>query len=512
VGEHSEASAGAVLRALVRKDLIRPMGADAETFRFRHQLIRDAAYEGMPKELRAGLHERFADWLEARPSAFPVMDELLGYHLECAVQLRRELGETDEATAELASRGSTHLGAAGLRAGQRNDPSAASAMLERAIALVHSDEAARGALLPPLGASLFEAGRLTEAIHVLDEAIDRAPDPRLRARARLEREFVRLETEPSAGIENARRAADDVMAVLAREGDDQGRCRAWSLRAEAAWIAGRVDGADAAWSEAADCARRAGDERELFGIVGRRATAAVLGPTPVDEAIRRCEGFRELVAPSPVAAALMVNPLASLHAMQGRFEYAARFLDEANETLDQLGSQGWVSHHEALVRLLAGQPALAEIPLRAGVAKLTSMSDQGLLATTLAMLAQAVYAQGRLEEAGQLCRMAAAAGAQDDIVTQIIWRSVNAKILASEGRPEEAEALARDAVALVEPTDLLSHHGDAMLDLAEVLRTTSQSDEYHAVAQAALSLYERKGNVVGAAHARSLLTNPIRGA
>ena len=189
-------------------------------FRFRHQLIRDAAYEGMPKELRAGLHERFADWLEARPSVSPCVDELLGYHVERAVRLRRELGETEAATAELAARASAHLGAAGLRAAQRDDPSAASTLLERAIALVEPDDVARGALLPALGASLFEAGRLTQAISVLDEAIARAPEPRLEARARIEREFVRLESEASVGTERARRAADETLPVLEREGDD----------------------------------------------------------------------------------------------------------------------------------------------------------------------------------------------------------------------------------------------------------------------------------------------------
>jgi hypothetical protein len=108
--------------------------------------------------------------------------------------------------------------------------------------------------------------------------------------------------------------------------------------------------------------------------------------------------------------------------------------------------------------------------------------------------------------------MAADAGAADDIVTQVIWRGVKAKVLAHDGRCEEAEALARDAVALVAPTDLLSHRGDAMLDLAEVLRTCSRTDEYQSVAETALSLYEKKGNVVGAARARSLLSNRIWGA
>jgi class 3 adenylate cyclase/tetratricopeptide (TPR) repeat protein len=512
VGDGSQESIGALLRTLVRKDLIRPMGADAETFRFRHQLIRDAAYEGMPKEMRAGLHERFADWLEARPSAFPVIvDELLGYHLERAVRLRRELGETDEATAPLASRASAHLGAAGLRAAQRDDPAAATTLFERAIALIGSDDAARAALLPAFGASLFEAGRIPEAVAILDEAIERAPEARLEARARIERAFVRLESEASAGTAHARRAVDEALPVLEREGDEAGQCRAWYLRAQASWISGRAGDADRSWGEGAACARRAGDDRELFRILGMRATASVLGPIPVDDAIRRCREYRDLVGASPVAAVLMLNPLASLHAMQGEFELADELLVEANETLDQLGSMGWVSHHEALVRLLEGEPALAEVPLRAGVEKLASMSDRGLLATTLAMLAQAVYAQGQLEEAAQLCRMAAGAGAAEDLVTQVIWRGVEAKVLARRGRPVEAENLAREAVALVAPTDLLSHHGDAMLDLAEVLRTRSRRDEYQGAVLAALSLYERKGNVIGAAQARSLLGHQIRG-
>jgi hypothetical protein len=101
--------------------------------------------------------------------------------------------------------------------------------------------------------------------------------------------------------------------------------------------------------------------------------------------------------------------------------------------------------------------------------------------------------------------VAADAGADDDIATQAIWRNVEAKILAHDGRGEEAERLARAAVELMEPTDLLSDHGDAMLDLAEVLRTSCRTDESARAVQAALSLYETKGNVVGALRARTLL-------
>jgi tetratricopeptide (TPR) repeat protein len=347
---------------------------------------------------------------------------------------------------------------------------------------------------------------MTEATRLLDEAIAQAGDPRNRARARVEREMVRLETDTGVQFAHAGRVADAALPLLDGDGDEGAQSRVWSLRAQVAWLAGRVAQADEAWCEAADCARRAGDDRGLFEVVGWRATAAVLGPAPVQEAIERCETFREIVAGSPVAEAWTINPLAALHAMRGDVELAEALLAQANETLRQLGSLGSSPRHlEALVWLLAGRPQLAERPLREGVQRLRSMSAGGLLATTAAMLAQAVYAQDGLEEAGELCRTAAGSAAADDIVTQVIWRGVQAKVLARGGDRERAEALAREAVALAEPTDLLCHHADAMLDLAEVLRTCSRADESLGVVRAALSLYELKGNAVSAARARALL-------
>jgi tetratricopeptide (TPR) repeat protein len=225
----------------------------------------------------------------------------------------------------------------------------------------------------------------------------------------------------------------------------------------------------------------------------------------VDEAIRRCEAFRDRVSASPVAVAWMVNPLASLHAMRGDFAQAHACLDAANAVLRELaGWSGFVSHHEALVQLLAGRPERAEQPLRAGLKKLEATDDRGLLATTAAMLAQALYAQGRFGDAGEQCALAEAEAAGDDIVTQVIWRGVRAKLLARDGDREAAVALAREAVALIEPTDLLTHRADALLDLAEVVGNPA----YHDIAQAALSLYEQKGNAVGVARARALLGRP----
>src|SRR5918996_3061308 len=100
------------LAALVRRELIRPdrtqVPAD-DAFRFRHLLIRDAAYEALPKATRADLHERFAVWLETKGTELVELDEILGYHLEQAVRYKQELGRRDP---DLAERASERLAAA----------------------------------------------------------------------------------------------------------------------------------------------------------------------------------------------------------------------------------------------------------------------------------------------------------------------------------------------------------------------------------------------------------------
>ncbi len=89
------------LAALVRKELVRPDRAQLageDAFRFRHLLIRDAAYDSLSKAGRAELHERFADWLGEHGTELVELDELLGYHLEQAYRYWQELGQSDSGT------------------------------------------------------------------------------------------------------------------------------------------------------------------------------------------------------------------------------------------------------------------------------------------------------------------------------------------------------------------------------------------------------------------------------
>ncbi|MET0770399.1 MAG: AAA family ATPase, partial [Solirubrobacteraceae bacterium] len=496
---------GLVQKQLIRPD--RPEFAGEDAFRFSHALIREAAYAGMPKRLRGELHERLADWLRAKPR---VADETIGVQLEQAWRLRRQLGPPDQHDRALAGEAADRLAAAGRAELRRGDVAVAGGLLDRAVALTPAEDPARAGLLIQLGATLIAAGRLADAEQRLDEAISLAArdgDPLLAARARVELELARQHA--GHGTAEADRIVDAALAEFERHGDERGCCRAWQVRAMIEWTASRAAAADDAWRHAATHARRADDEREHLEILGWRASAAVYGPTPVPEAIRRCEAIRDQSAGSPVAVAIALRPLAFLHAMTGDFARARELSREANGTLAELvRMEDAVSHHDASVELLAGRADEAEARLRPGFEALGRMGERNVYATTAALLAEAVYAQQRPADAAALCAESERCAAPEDVVTQAMWRGVRAKLLAADGEFAAAEALAEEAVTLIAASDLLNDHGDVLLARAEVLRLAGRDADAGRIREQAVELYERKGNLVSAARARSWPTVP----
>jgi predicted ATPase len=129
------------LAALAQRDLIRPRSGRVHSFSFRHQLLRDAAYESIPKQARAELHERFAAWLERKAGdRIAEVEEILGYHLEQAYELRAEIGPADEQARRIAVRAAARLESAGRRAAARGDERGAARLLRRAEALIANGE------------------------------------------------------------------------------------------------------------------------------------------------------------------------------------------------------------------------------------------------------------------------------------------------------------------------------------------------------------------------------------
>ena len=177
----------AALAELVQRELVRPAPADfagERGYRFTHILVRDAAYDLIPKRRRADLHVGFAEWLRAATAGRLQVDEIIGYHLEQAYGYRRQLGRVDASPHRaLAADASGHLSAAGRRVLDAGDRSAAANLLARAVALRPADDPERPALLIDLGGVLREEGRFVGAQDALAEARAARRRPR-RRRAR----------------------------------------------------------------------------------------------------------------------------------------------------------------------------------------------------------------------------------------------------------------------------------------------------------------------------------------
>jgi predicted ATPase len=505
-----DTAVSASLQRLVRKELItraRSTLAEEDAFRFRHILIRDAAYSGIAKSRRAELHERFADWLER---TVPEYEEIVGYHLEQAFTYRGELGTVGAAEAALASRAAERLEAAGHRAYARGDVRGAANLLGRAVDLASAAGAPPIGALVELGSALAETGELERAETVLQEAVDRARqagDRRGELLAKIEYEIARNMHRPNAEAETKLDSVEQTVAAAEELGDDLVLAKAWKLLGERRNAELQCEEWAAALEQALVHALRAGYEREADEDLIFLSSALYFGPAPVDEAILRCEEMLERA--SRRARAGILTSLAGLRSMRGEFDTARALYAEAEEVLEDLGFKVRMAGRAMIygdIERLAGNLPAAEAKMRWACEVLEQMGETGRLSTLAGILADVVYRQGRYDEADSLAELSKRVTAQDDIASQMLWRSVRAKIAARRGDFDVAQALAQEAAALADPTDALHLHGDVRMDLAEVLRLADRPEEAAAALKRAIELYEAKGIGVLAKKARALLS------
>jgi class 3 adenylate cyclase/tetratricopeptide (TPR) repeat protein len=500
------------LAGLVRKDLIRPDRAAEEGFRFRHVLIRDAAYVGLAKERRAELHERYADWLEHDPRGDRrEHEEIVGYHLEQAHGYRAELAPAGERTRTLASRAALLFASAGRRAFFRGDLSAAVGLLTRATVLRRDDPAGRLELAPDLGAALRDTGDLVRADAILSQAIEEAAaagDRRSGFLALIERARLRLQTDSEGGTDEVLETAEEALNVFRELGDQLGLSRAWSLVANVHWLRCRYAAMEDVLDRALQHAQKAGDRREVARLRNALARAIVLGPTPVQEGLNRCEQILEAARGDRSLEAVVGVMIGSLRAMRGDFDEARRLYRGSRDILEDLGLEVILEAMRTfcgVTELLAGDREAAEHEFRLGYEAFERMGEKGQLSTNAAYLARALSAQGKHVEAHGYTVISEDAASPDDFVSQVVWRQARARSLADREQLEPAERLAREAVALASETDFLAMHADALVDLAEILHAADKLDEARTGLREALAAYEQKGVVVVSEKVRSLL-------
>jgi class 3 adenylate cyclase/tetratricopeptide (TPR) repeat protein len=499
---------GSHLLTLVRKQLIRPDRATLpgdDGFRFGHILIRDAAYEAIPKRQRAALHARFADWLAERLGA-DAPDEIIGYHLEQAHQYGAELGGADPS---LGRRASGKLAAAAGAARSRQDVAAALNLLGRAAELA-PEGPERPTLLVDLGEAQARAGDLVLARATLEEGVALAHelgDGHSEWLGRIRLAWVRSNQEPEGAAEHLLAEAQEAITARSGAADDQALAEAWGLIADAYNFRGQMGESARALDQASSHARNAGDLTLETRMVRSKAPYFVWGPGSVSEGLRYADELIDALGHVPGVHEAALHVRGHMRARRGEFDGALEAISEMRRGLRELGRE---TEYAATancvwdVCLWSESWQRGEAALRESYELLERSENKAFLSTIALQLGDAVYRQGRLEEAERLADVGEDLTASDDTLNQVDLPMLRAKVRAARGDFAGAEPLARQGVQIAAETDLLDLAAGAWLGLAGILRAAGDP-EAEAAANEALRLYQQKGNLVGAGWARSLL-------
>jgi class 3 adenylate cyclase/tetratricopeptide (TPR) repeat protein len=494
------------LTALVRKDLLRPEQAQLtgdDGYRFRHLLIRDAAYEALPKATRADLHERFASWLRHRGAELVELDEIVGYHLEQSVRYRSELGPlTDEDRSHAQTAGEL-LARAGRKAHDRGDRRAAANLLDRARALLRQPDPKHVLALIDLGRCLSETGDdLQRSRVVLTDAFGEAQTlerEELQIRARLELEWVANLLGEQSRPEEQERLARDAIGVLERHGDDEGLARAWFVFATSFWIRSGWDEMRAPLARAMEHARRTGNRSMEIEAMTFVLAATMFGSTPVDDGIRVSHEILENASDSRELQGWAVRMVGTFLMLDGRFDEAREHLARARAIFTELGNNA------ALVALTfstsplerwAGDAVAAEREARRGLDLAQRIGDRGRLPNLAALLADALLEQGRVSDTQEYVDLARDTTREVDASAEALWRMAAARLLVRSGAAEDAVRLAQEAMDILLPTQETFTLSSLLLDAAEVLQLAGRQDDEAAVLREAVRVSERKGATV----------------
>jgi len=227
---------------------------------------------------------------------------------------------------------------------------------------------------------------------------------------------------------------------------------------------------------------------------------------PVEEALHRLDEILDRSGGDRMAESSVLYSVGRLEAMRGRFDEARVASARGVKILEDLGHRPQAESARGedfgYIETLAGDLPAAEQELRRACDTLRALGETGIFSTLVAELALVLCELGRFDEAAPFIEESRTAAAAEDILSQARWRIASARVQADQGRPNEAIDVARQAVAMLEPTDVIDIQADTLVQFARVLMAAGKTAEPARALERALALYRRKGNVVSAERAR----------
>jgi predicted ATPase/class 3 adenylate cyclase len=505
------------LLALVRRELLQPDRAQlsaGDAFRFRHILMRDAAYESLPKSERADLHQRFARWLNrAAGDRISEFDEIVGYHLQQAHDYLRELGHR-VGRPDLARQAAGHLASAGNRAFARGDLAAADLLLGRAANLYDEHSAERPSVLITLGRVQRERGQFVAARSTLMNARSEAADNDQPLAARAEVELVLVDSflAEEGWVQRAMGTLASAGEVLRAADDAAGLAICRLAEGTILELEGRNSAAAGAFRDALVHAGRANDRRSETESLSKVIYNLVLGEAPVDAGLERCEEVLRKWPDQPLMVSTTLDSYALLLALRGRYDDAEqaerRALDIVTELDDSLNEGLFRSQSLAVILALAGRLGPAATEARAGCELLERLGARSWLATSACILAEIAHAGRDAEGARHWLAIGEQAAVKADTDAWTRARATRARLDAGAGNLEQAHAIVREGRTMVDESELLYLRGITAAVEGELLWLMDRSDEADRRFEEAIALHERKGDLARADRVRRMREQP----
>jgi tetratricopeptide (TPR) repeat protein len=441
-------------------------------YRFKHVLIRDVAYAGLAKGARAELHQQVADWLHG--TAGEELVEIRAYHLDHAATLHEDLDGA--VPPELATRAAGALEKAGRRALAREANRSARRLLVRAVELEPTLSrrflAARAARrIADLPAQAVEMER------VFADATETG-DKRLQGLALValaENALLR-----DADLPRGRELVEQAL-VLLEDCKPEDRYEGLTVRARIGWWLGDLDDDERWIGKALEVARQTG-RKDLEANATDELASSAIARLDLDRASGLVTEALELADESGNITALgwALVSQARIDALRGLLDEAAAGLDRAEELFSQSGN-AWalarVSNHYGWVERRRGDLPAAERRFRDAIRILQPLEDRGTLCESQRGLAQVLVAMKKIDDAERYALEARETVGPHDTISRATTRMALGIVRAAQGRDEDAEALLREAVQVVDGKDLRLIRRELVAALARFLRDRGRIDE-----------------------------------
>jgi predicted ATPase/DNA-binding SARP family transcriptional activator len=384
--------------------------------------------------------------------------------------------------------------------------------LERALAC-SQDRHLRVGLLWLLGAVLSETGDLERAEAILSEGSDvAAAQGRQALHARIRVLLAEIRLRRGGLTQDALTECEAAAATLESDGDLAGLAEALLSVGTQRFFLGDALVGEQLLERAAACARQGGNHRAEQAARGWLVVTFHVLPIPADIAIGRAERFLRAASGDVWAEALILQPLSLLYGFAGRFADARAANARSQAIFTRSGARFEQAASAILageIELIAGEYAAAEGVMKEGCEALLAMGERPYRSGAVVRLTEAVYAQGRLEEAQQLAEEAKALAAADDVDTRVRCCAIEAKLLARQGQFGAARRLADQAVALISESSYAGLLAQTLVASAEVSRLAGAPEEAEASLRRALRIYEDRRAVALAEQTRAALASLV---